>query len=1000
MSELFDADPRDPAPQRRSGRSRALIITAVVLVLAFFALTTFASIYTDRLWFTDTGYGEVFSTLLWTRVVLFIVFGLVMGLAVGAAMYVAFRARPLFHPNSPEQTGLDRYREAVTPIRTWLVIGVSVVLGVFAGTSAVGQWRSYLLWRNGGDFGQEDAQFNRDIGFFVFDLPWYHYLVDFLMAVLIVALIASAVVSYLYGGIRLQSPGDRLSGAAQVQLSVLVGMFVLVKGVDYWLDRFDLSYQAGGLITGITNTDDNAVLPAKNILMGIAFICAILFFVNVWRRTWMLPSVGIALLAVSAILLGMIWPAIVQQFQVKPSEADKEAAYIARNIEATRAAYDLDDVVVAPYSGTAPDVPGNGIAAATSTVPLVDPQLVRDTFEQNQQGRAYYSVADVLDVDRYELNGQERALVLGARELDQQNLNDGDKNWSNLHTVYTHGSGIIAAYANQRGTDDNSPGTEIQWAEGNQGVDQDALTTAAGPDGYESRIYFGEQSPDYSVVGKASDDSPSVELGLSGANDDDERTTTYDGEGGVPIGSTFRQLMYAIKFGETNFLLSGRVNSNSEVIYDRTPRERVEKVAPWLTIDDDAYPAVVDGKIVWILDGYTTTDRYPGSQRESFEEMTDDSLQQDTGLQTLPTDEINYMRNAVKATVDAYDGTVTLYAWDEEDPILAAWRSAFPGTVEDRSEMSEQLLDHVRYPEDLFKVQRYQFARYHVTDPGDWYQGNDRWEVPRDPKPGTNSLQPPYRLFVNVPEVEDEEGTALPGGQQWGLTSNFVPFGRNNLASFATVNSDATSEDYGRITVLQMQDQNTDGPGTIAAQINTDDDVRERLRSFETGDSPISYGNLLTAPVAGGLMHIQPIYAARLGASGGYPILQYVVVAIGDRVGIGETLVAAIGDALGEEVPDQPGTETPPEGGGTDPGTEEKTVEQLLQEAQTALDEANAALAEGDLAAYQAGVDDAQELISQAVELSGVDPSATPTDDASPSDDASATPTEGATEGE
>ncbi|MEI5674805.1 MULTISPECIES: UPF0182 family membrane protein [unclassified Nocardioides] len=992
MSELFDQDPRDTAPPPRNGRSRALIITAVVLVLAFFGLTTFASIYTDRLWFTDTGYGGVFSTLLWTRVVLFLVFGTVMAVAVGAAMWVAFRTRPLFHPSSPEQTGLDRYREAVTPIRTWLLVGISVVLGVFAGTSGIGQWRNYLLWRNGTDFGQEDAEFGKDIGFFVFDLPWLHFLVDYTMAVLVVALIASAVVNYLYGGIRLQSPGDRLSGSAQAQLSVLVGLFVLVKALDYWLDRFDVAYQSGSLIDGVKYTDANAVLPAKNILMGIAVICAILFFVNVWRRTWMLPSVGIALLAVSAILLGMIWPAIMQQFQVKPSEADKEAEYIARNIEATRAAYDLDDVVVAPYSGSAPDVGAGGIATATSSVPLVDPQLVRDTFEQNQQGRAYYSVADVLDVDRYELNGQERALVLGARELDQQNLNDGDKNWSNLHTVYTHGSGIIAAYANQRGTDDNSAGTEIQWAEGNQGVDQDALTTAAGPDGYESRIYFGEQSPDYSVIGKESADSTSVELGLSGANDDDERTTTYDGDGGVPIGSTFRQLMYAIKFGETNFLLSGRVNGNSEVIYNRTPRERVEKVAPWLTIDDDAYPAIVDGKIVWILDGYTTTDRYPGSQRESFEEMTDDSLQQDTGLQTLPTDEINYMRNAVKATVDAYDGTVTLYAWDEDDPILKAWRSAFPGTVEDRSEMSDQLIEHVRYPEDLFKVQRYQFARYHVTDPGDWYQGNDRWAVPTDPKPGTNSLQPPYRLYVNVPEVEAEDGTQLPGGQQWALTSNFVPFGRNNLASFATVNSDATSDSYGRITVLQMQDQNTDGPGTIAAQINTDDDVRERLRSFETGDSPISYGNLLTAPVAGGLMHIQPIYAARLGASGGYPILQYVVVAIGDRVGIGETLIEAISDALGEDVPDQPTPGTPPDEGGTDPGAGEQTVEQLLQDAQAALDDANAALADGDLAGYQDGVEKANDLIADAIELSGVDPTTTPSADASETPSEEATP--------
>ncbi|WP_244929431.1 UPF0182 family protein [Nocardioides sp. W7] len=984
MSELFDQDPRDTAPPPRSARSRALIVTAVVLVLAFFGLTTFASIYTDRLWFNDTGYGDVFSTLLWTRVALFLVFGVVMALAVGASMYVAYRTRPLFHPNSPEQTGLDRYREAVTPIRTWLLVGISVVLGVFAGTSGVGQWRNYLLWRNGVDFDQEDAEFGRDIGFFVFDLPWLHFLVDFAMAVLVVSLIASLVVNYLYGGIRLQSPGDRLSGAAQAQLSVLVGLFVLVKGLDYWLDRFDVAYQSGGLFDGVKYTDANAVLPSKNILIGIAVICAVLFFVNVWRRTWMLPSVGIALLAVSAILLGMIWPAIMQQFQVKPSEADKEEEYIARNIEATRAAYDLDDIVVAPYSGSDPESDAAGLGTATTSVPLVDPQLVSRTFQETQQGRAYYSVADVLDVDRYELDGEERALVLGARELNQDDLNDNDKNWSNLHTVYTHGNGIIAAYANQRGTDNQSLSTETQWAEGNQGADQDALTRAAGPDGYESRIYFGEDSPEYSVVGKADEDDASVELGLAGATDDQERATTYDGAGGVPVGSTLRQLMYGIKFGETNFLLSGRVNGNSEVIYNRTPRERVEKVAPWLTIDDDAYPAIVDGKVVWILDGYTTTDRYPGAEKESFETMTDDSLQQDTGLQTLPTDEINYMRNAVKATVDAYDGTVTLYGWDEDDPILKAWRGAFPGTVVDKDEMSPELLEHIRYPEDLFKVQRYQFARYHVTDAGDWYQGNDRWQVPEDPNTQGNSLQPPYRLFVDVPSVEGEDGETIEGGRQWSLTSNFVPFGRNNLASFATVNSDATSEDYGTITVLQMQDQNTSGPSLIANEINADENVRDRLRAFETGQSPISYGNILTVPIANGLMHVEPIYAVRVGSSGGYPILQYVVVSIGDEIGIGTTLTDAIGDALTGISAPPPGDEGEGEPGDqpTEPqGSTEERIRALLARAEAAFAEADAALAEGNLAGYEAGVKKAQQAIDDAVELSGITPSPAPTEE-------------------
>ncbi|WP_134742006.1 UPF0182 family protein [Nocardioides sp. 503] len=980
MSELFDDDPRDPAPPQASRRSRALVITGIVLIVCFFGLTTFAAIYTDRLWYRSAGYGSVFTTLFWTRAGLFVAFGAFMGIVVAVNVVLAFRFRPLFRPSSPEQGGLDRYRDAVTPIRTWIVVGVALLLGLFAGTSGAGEWRNYMLWRNSQEFGSKDAFFKRDIGFYVFDLPFLHYLVDFTMATIVIALLAAAVTHYLYGGVRLQVSRDRLSGAAQVQLSVLLGLFVLVKAGDYYLDRFDLVNQSGRLITGMTYADEHAILPAKSILMGIAVICAVLFFLNVWRRTWTLPSVGLALLALSAVLLGMIWPGIVQQFQVKPSEADKEAKYIAANIDATRAAYDLTDVESEPYTSSASATKEklSRLTAETSSVPLVDPQLVRETFEQNQQGRNYYSVADVLDVDRYQMeNGVDRALVLGVRELDQEGINDGDKNWSNLHTVYTHGNGVIAAYANQRGADDNTPQTEIQWAEGNQvnsdGTRQDDLSELTG--GYESRIYFGEDSPDYSVVGKAKKDSGSVELSLSSGTEDEDETTTYDGKGGVDIGSTFNQLMYAVKFGEPNFLLSGRVHGNSEVLYNRTPRERVEKVAPWLTIDEDAYPAIVDEKVVWILDGYTTTDRYASAQRESFEEMTDDSLQEDTGLATLPTDEINYMRNAVKATVDAYDGTVTLYEWDESDPILKAWMSAFPDTVQDRSEISDELMQHLRYPEDLFKVQRFQYARYHITDAPAWYQGDDRWAVPEDPNSRTkNKLLPPYRLFVD--ETAGEETTTT--NETWSLTSTFVPFGRNNLASFVSVNSDATSDDYGKITVREMTDQTTQGPGNIANDFSSDPDVRDKLRDFETGQSPPLFGNILTLPVEDGLIYVEPVYAVRAGSSAAYPILQYVLVSYGGKVGIGKTMLDGLRDALGaapgtSAEPD-PGT-TPPEGSGEPEqptGTIDEQIGDKLDQAQKAFTAAETALAGGNLAEYQRQNQLAARLVQDAIDLAAV----------------------------
>jgi uncharacterized membrane protein (UPF0182 family) len=970
--------PDVPPPAARNPRSRALVITAVVLVAAFLGLTTFSGFYTDRLWYVSGGYAGVFTTLIWTRIGLFVVTGLLMALVVCLNVVLAYRLRPIF-VGMGDPNGMGRYREAVTPIRRLVVLGIGLVLLVFTGTSGAGQWRTYLMWRNGGDFGSEDVYFGRDIGFFVFDLPWYHFLTDLAMAVLVLSVIAAALTHYLYGGIQLQSSaGERMSGAAQAQLSLLVGLFVLAKGVDYWLDRFDLPTETGSLITGVTYTDDNAVLPAKNILIGIAVICAILFFLNVWRRTWMLPSVGVALLALSAVLLGMIWPGLVQQFQVRPSELDRERDYIGRNIEATRAAYDLTDVEIEPYT---PDASIGATLASldgqTKSIPLVDPQVVRAAFEQTQQVRAYYSVAPVLDVDRYPIDGTDRALVLGVRELNVDGI--PDQNWTNTATVYTHGNGIIAAYANQRGRDDRSQldtesvGDEnagLEWAQGTQ-ASEDDLQEATG--GYEDRVYYGEQSPDYSIVGKPSEDAEDYELNLPLQGSENGSTTTFEGEGDASVGSTFNKLMFAIKFGEPNFLLSGRVNDNSQVLFDRDPTVRLQKVAPWLTVDSDPYPAIVDGRILWVLDGYTTTDRFPGAEKDSYSDMIDDALADTTtGLQTIPTDQINYMRNAVKATVDAYDGTVTLYEWDTEDPLLQAWKKAFPGTVQDKESIPEELTEHLRYPEDLFKVQRFQLARYHVTDPSDWYQSNNRWEVPEDPY-AQRTFQPPYRLFVDEPTVEGEDET-------FSLTSVYVPYQKNNLASFVSVDSDATSDTYGTMRVLELPNEQTPGPNLVANQFASDEEVAFELAQFDRSGARPVYGNLLTLPVNDGLMYVQPVYAARQLSDAAFPILRFVLTKYGDDIGIGSTLRESLQDLLeksGGEVPSTPDPEPDPEPGTEDPeereepleGSVAQQIDQLLTRAEAAFEAADQALADGDLAEYQTQVERAQELIGRALEL-------------------------------
>ena len=885
MSELFDDDPHDAPPRRPSTRARWLVTGGVVVVLLFFGTTTFASIYTDGLWYHSVGFDSVFGTLFWTRTILFVVFGLLMAAAIVVPVWLAYRARPFFHP-ADDHAGLERYRDAITPIRTWLLVGVAGIAGIFAGVSGSGEWREYQLWRNGVPFGQKDPFFHRDVGFYVFDLPWWHYVVNFALTALILAALASLLVHYVYGGIRLGGAvRDRISRPAGVQLSVLVGLIMAVKAVDYWLDRFDLVHNSGPAFDGMGYTDDHAVLPAKDILLGISIICALLFFANVWRRSWQLPSVGVGLLLVSAILLGLIWPAIVQAFQVKPSQSDKEQTYLAANIAATRAAYDIDDdhVETVPYKQASTATSAKQLDAEGSSIPVADPVWVRDEFEQIQQGRSYYTVAPQLDVDRYQVDGHDRAMVLGVRELQQSGISNGDRTWTNLHTVYTHSNGVVAAYANQRGRDDTTEHPDMQWAEG---LGDDDLTGAS--KNFQDQIYFGEDSPDYSIVGRPKG-AKSVELDLGDGQG--QQTTTYAGAGGVPIGSTFRRLMYAIQFGSANFLLSERVNQDSKVLYNRTPQERVKKVAPWLTLDNDAYPVVSGGRVLWVVDGYTTTDRYPQSARDSFAAMTDDSRQAATSTQAVPTDEINYMRNAVKATVDAYDGTVTLYAWDESDPILQTWEKVFPGTVMPKKSIPADLLPHLRYPEDLFKVQRYQLAKYHVTDATDFLNANDQWSVPDDPN-NANHLQTPARMFLPGDD----------GASTWSMTSTFTPLSRQNLAAIMTVDSDATDpKNYGKIRVLTGFGQGTPGPGMVSNTFRTDSRIADAIARFSRSASSAAWGQVLTVPTASdGLLYVEPVYASPItGSASSYQRLAYVLVSYDGRVGYGRTLGTALANAFG-----------------------------------------------------------------------------------------------------
>src|SRR3954454_18706660 len=753
---------RPPVPVPTLSRRAKLVLGAIaVLLVVFTVIGTLTNVYVDYLWFDETKYTEVFWTELQTRALLFAVAGVATGGLVAAAIYLAYRFRPTFRPMSLEQQNLERYRQSLEPRRGLVLTAVAVVLGLFAGFTAQGSWQTWLTFRNSTDFGRTDPQFGKDLSFFVFDYPFYRLVLGFAFAIVLLALIGSVLTHYVFGGLRLQTPGQKLTAAARVQLSVLLGLFVLLKAVAYWLDRYGLVYShRGDLFTGASYTDVNALLVPKTILVFVAAVCAIAFFANIVVRNCLLPAAALVLLLVSSLVIGVAYPAIVQQFVVKPSANEKEAPYIKRAIESTRNAYGLSDISYVDYaqSSTGEQVDTQAALAElrndTETIPnarLLDPNVLSETFTAQQQIRNVYGFPAKLDIDRYTLldptTGQDRPrdYVVAVRELNSAGLSENQDTWINRHTVYTHGSGFVAAPANevvagQEGGEPNFTTKDLPTT-GNIPVDENG-----------ARIYYGELIQQngqdvYSVVGAPKGSDPREFDRPEDGSDQGQLNNTYSGKGGVEIGSFFRQLTFAIYYRERNFLLSGAVNDASKVLYVRDPRDRVEKAAPFLEVDGDPYPAVINGRVTWILDGYTTSDAYPYSEPRDLGTAAQDSLT-GAGTTALPNEQFNYIRNSVKATVDAYDGTVTLYAWDAKDPVLKTYMKAFPGTVKPKEAMSPELVSHVRYPEDLFKLQRDILTRYHVSDPVDFYNQNDRWQVPNDPTQETNEAQPPYYILA------------------------------------------------------------------------------------------------------------------------------------------------------------------------------------------------------------------------------------------------------------
>ncbi|MEY4037112.1 MAG: hypothetical protein RL201_493 [Actinomycetota bacterium] len=927
-----------------------LALTFIILAVIAGALVALSGFYVDWLWFKSVGFTDVWSTVLLTKAALFVAAGLLTSLIISLNIYMAFRRRPFYVPTSIEADNLERYRATIDPIRKLAFAGIALVLFYFGGSSATTLWSSWLLFKNSTPFGVKDPQFGMDISFFAFRLPFFQTLIGWAISTLILATIASVAVHYIYGGIRPQVREDRTTVAARVQLSVLLGLIVLLKAVAYWFDRYALALKESKLITGLTYTDVNATLPAKSILAAIAVICSLLFFANIVRKSWLLPAAGTALMVGASVLIAGVYPGAVQQFQVKPSESSKEAPFIQKNIDATRAAYGLSNVEMKDYQATVATNSGQLAtdAATISNIRLMDPNVLSATFRQLQQIKPYYTFPESLDIDRYKVNGVQRDAVVAVRELNI----DGNpsRNWINDHLVYTHGFGFVSAFGN---TVD---------ADGKPNFLVGDLPPTTGLGKFQPRVYFGENVPDYSIIGGPKTDTP-VEFDYpDDASANGQKNYTYTGKGGVPMGGLFKKLLFAIQYQEQRIVLSSLINSESKILYNRSPRERVAKVAPWLTLDGDPYPAIVDGKIQWIIDGFTTSSGYPYSQTTALGSATADALTANsTSITAQSNKNINYIRNSVKATVDAYDGTVVLYQWDEKDPVLKTWMKAFPNTVTPKSKMSPQLLEHIRYPEDLFRVQREVLSSYHVQTAAAFYGGQDFWRVPRDPSTfGANAgAQPPYYMTLEMP------GSDKP---TFALTTPFVPRGgRENLSAFAVVDSNY-GPNYGKISVLQLpRSTNVAGPSQVASNFEAKPEVANSLSLLRQGGSDVVLGNLLTLPVGGGLLYVQPVYVKATANSAAYPLLQKVLVSFGDVIGYDSSLKGALDQVFGGNS----GTSSSGAPVTSTTNNASADLKSALQNAKQALADGNAALAKGDFAAYGRAQDRLKAALAAAIAAEG-----------------------------
>ena len=913
--------------QKNNSRSSSkLLPILIVTALILFSSSTVVHLITEAWWFEAVGFAEVFWTrLIWQLLTwfgTFVVFALffwgnyllAMRLTPTQGRQFVFRRR---HPKSRslrflEIRDLDTYAKSLP---NYIALVVILLTSLIAASSSMGTWETILKYLNAKDFGSVDPIFQRDIGFYLFQLPFYEGVRDWLLALLIGAVVISVIVYVFKGAIDTTGSFSHfISGKAKTHLSILLAAITVLVAISLWLGRYHLLYSEEGVVFGAGYTDVHAQLVGLSVMSFLALVLAILFLLAIGRHSTTLPASGIGLFIVALVLLRGIYPWFQQQFIVEPNELAKEKSYIAHNIQLTRQAYDLDTVERQPYPAKA-QLNRQALQENQSTIGnirLWDYRPLLSTYRQLQEIRLYYRFTDI-DIDRYTFDGNYQQVMLAPRELSYDQVPQRARTWVNQRLKYTHGYGLVMSPVN-RVTPQGLPEFLIKDIPPVSQVD--LPVTRPG-------IYYGEETDTYIFTHTSTDE---FDYPRGGEN----ASTRYEGKGGVPMGSFWRRLAYAYDLGSLKILISNYFTNESRIHYYRQIKERVSQVAPFLHLDSDPYISLIDGKLQWIIDAYTVSDRYPYSEPFTGEKKN-----------------FNYIRNSVKVLVDAYDGTMQFFVVDEQDPVLATYREIFPQLFAASETIPPQVREHFRYPLDLFQIQAQMYLSYHMSDPEVFYNQEDLWRLPTEVYEGKEQLMEPYYMVMRLPQGQTEEFI---------LILPFTPGNKDNMIAWMAGHSNG--DNYGKLLLYEFPKQQlVYGPKQVEARIDQNPLISQQLTLWSQQGSKVIRGDLLVIPIQESLLYVEPIYLR--AEQGELPELKRVIVAYDQEIVMEESLEQALAAIFGEKKSQQPTPVTKTEV----PSSLAKSALETYRKAQQAAKEGNWA----DFGRYQQELEKILQQMNSAV---------------------------------